>query len=227
MACSPSGTGCSSVGPPRGHKPCQETCSGMGCSPQVHRSCWEPAPACAAHGFTASFRHPPAPAWGFRQAAGGDPLYRGPPWTAGGQPASPWSSLWAERNLCSSTWSISSPSFFTDLGVYRVVSFTSSHSSLSTAISLQVFPLLKYVVTEALPPLLIGLALASGGSILELAGTGFIRHGGSFSQLLTEATPIAHPATKTLPCKPTTKMQKANTRGFFPFSPPHPHIPSR
>jgi len=33
--CSPSGTVCSSVGPPRGHKPCQQTCSGMGCSPQV------------------------------------------------------------------------------------------------------------------------------------------------------------------------------------------------
>jgi len=30
--CSPSGTGCSSVGPPRGHKPCQQTCSGVGSS---------------------------------------------------------------------------------------------------------------------------------------------------------------------------------------------------
>jgi len=38
---------------------------------------------------------------------------------------------------------------------------------------------------------MIVLALASGVSILELAGTGFVRHGGSFSQLLTEATPIA------------------------------------
>jgi len=36
-----------------------------------------------------------------------------------------------------------------------------------------------------------GSALASGGSILEPAGTGSVRHGGSFSQLLTEATPIA------------------------------------
>jgi len=35
------------------------------------------------------------------------------------------------------------------------------------------------------------LALASGGSILEPAGTQFIKHGGSFQQLLTEATPIA------------------------------------
>jgi len=32
MGCSPSGTGCSSVGPPRGHKPCQQTCSDVGSS---------------------------------------------------------------------------------------------------------------------------------------------------------------------------------------------------
>uniref|UniRef100_A0A8C0F7B9 Uncharacterized protein n=1 Tax=Bubo bubo TaxID=30461 RepID=A0A8C0F7B9_BUBBB len=30
--CSPSGTGCSSVGPPRGHKSCQQTCSSVGSS---------------------------------------------------------------------------------------------------------------------------------------------------------------------------------------------------
>ena len=40
-------------------------------SPQVHRSCQEPAPAWASHGVTASFGHPPAPAWGPPQAAGG------------------------------------------------------------------------------------------------------------------------------------------------------------
>jgi len=33
--------------------------------------------------------------------------------------------------------------------------------------------------------------LASGGSVLEPAGTGSIRHGGSFWQLLTEAVPVA------------------------------------
>jgi len=39
--------------------------------------------------------------------------------------------------------------------------------------------------------LLIGLALTSGGSILAPASIGFIKHWGSFLQLLTEATPIA------------------------------------
>jgi len=33
--------------------------------------------------------------------------------------------------------------------------------------------------------------LASGGSVLEPAGTGFIKYGGSFWQLLTKATPVA------------------------------------
>jgi len=72
-----------------------------------------------------------------------------------------------------------------------------------TSDSLQFFclPLLKYVITEVLPPLPIVLPLASGGSILEVAGTGFIRHGGSFLQFLTEATPIAPHSTKTLPRK--------------------------
>jgi len=40
------------------------------------------------------------------QATGGDLLHRGPPWTAGGQPAS----RAAGENLCSGFWSTSSPS---------------------------------------------------------------------------------------------------------------------
>jgi len=41
-------------------------------------------------------------------------------------------------------------------------------------------PFLKYVITEVLPPLLIGSALASGESISESAGTGSVGYGGSF-----------------------------------------------
>jgi len=73
------------------------------------------------------------------------------------------------------------------------------------------FALLKYVIAEALPPLLTGLALASGRSILELTGTGSVRHGESFYQLLTEATPIASPLPK--PCHANPQQlaaQKAN-----------------
>jgi len=63
--CSPSGSGCSSVGPPRGHKSCQQTCSCVGSS--LHGSAG-PARTLLQHGgphrVMASFRHPPAPAWG-------------------------------------------------------------------------------------------------------------------------------------------------------------------
>jgi len=73
----------------------------------------------------------------------------------------------------------------------ELFSLTLFHSSLLTAIPQQVFPFLKYVITEAIPLSLTGLALASIGSVLEPAGTGSVRCRGSFSQLLTEATSIA------------------------------------
>jgi len=59
------------------------------------------------------------------------------------------------------------------------------------------FSFLNYVIPEALPLSLMGLALATSVSVLEPSGIGFTRHGGSFWQLLTEATPVApRPAPK-------------------------------
>jgi len=58
-------------------------------SPWVHRSFQDPAPARA---LSLLQVHPPAPVWGPPRAAGGYLLHRGPPWAAGAQPASPWSS---------------------------------------------------------------------------------------------------------------------------------------
>lgn len=72
---------------------------------------------------------------GSPQAAGRYLLHRGPPWAAGGQPASPWA---AGESLLG-TWSTSSPSFFTDLRVCRVVCLTDYHSSLPAAVAQQ-FP---------------------------------------------------------------------------------------
>ena len=107
-------------------------------SPQGHRSCQEPAPARPPHGVTASFRHPPALSWG--------PFH--------GLHVDIWSTMDCRgttcltvvfhhelqgKTLCSSISSTSSPSFFTDLGVCRVVSLTWSHSSLLTAVSPQFF----------------------------------------------------------------------------------------
>jgi len=99
-----------------------------------------------------------------------------------------------QGNLCSGAWSTSFPSF-TDLGVCRVLSLTYSHSSLNCCCCCAgCFPLLNYVITEVLPPSLTGSALASGSSVMEPAGTGSIRHRGSFQQLLTEATACSTPA---------------------------------
>jgi len=54
--------------------------------------------------------------------------------------------------------------------------------SLATVdVAQQLFPLLKYVITEVLPLSLISSALASSRSVLEPAGTGSIGHRGSFS----------------------------------------------
>jgi len=161
----------------------------------------------APHGVTTSFRHTSAPAWGplhglqvdisstvNLHGLQGDSL-----------PHHGLHHRLQGKSLCSGACSTSSPSFFTALGICRVASLTWSHSSLSSATSWQVFfPLLEYVTTEVLPSSLTGLALTSGESVLELAGIGSIRHGGSFLQLLTEATSIAPPTSKFLPHKPTT-----------------------
>jgi len=161
-------------------------------SPWAQRSCQEPAPARAPHEITVSFRHihllqhgvvhglqvdicSTVDLHGCRGTACLTMVFsagcRGISGLAPGAPPP--------------------PSFFSDLGVCRVPSLTCSHSSLSIAVPQQVFPLLNYVTPDALPPSLMGLSMASSGSILELPGIGSIGHRGSFSQLLTQATPVA------------------------------------
>ncbi|KAM9590846.1 uncharacterized protein ACIBXB_005895 [Morphnus guianensis] len=207
--CSPSGTDCSSVGPPRGHKSCQKICS-VGSS--LHRSAGPARSLLQRRVPTGS--QPPSGTHLLRcgvlhglqvdicstvdlHGLQGDSL--------------PHHGLHhrLQGNLCSGAWSISSPSFFTDLGVRRVVSLTCSHSSLRLPNTpVPTFFLLKNVITEALPLSLIGSALAGGGSFLEPAGMGSLEHRGSFQQLLTEATPVTPPATKTLPHKANTLIGK-------------------
>jgi len=82
-----------------------------------------------------------------------------------------------QGNLFSGAWN-TFPSFFTDLCVCKVVSFTCSHHSLLPAVAL--FPLLKYVIIEVLPPSLMGSALASGTSFMELPHIDSTRHRGWF-----------------------------------------------
>ncbi|XP_049649849.1 uncharacterized protein LOC126035356 [Accipiter gentilis] len=127
--CSPSGAHCSSAGPPRGHKSCQKTCS-MGSS--LHRSAG-PARSLLQCGVPTGSQ-PPSGTHLLRRGVlhglqvdicsivdlhglQGDSL--------------PHQGLHhgLQGNLHSGAWSISSPSFFIDLGVHRLVSPTCSHSS--------------------------------------------------------------------------------------------------
>lgn len=97
-----------------------------------------------------------------------------------------------QGNLCSGTWS---PSDCLQGCFSHILSLLPL-----AAVVQQIFPLLECVIPEALPPSLMGSALASGGSILESAGIGFTGHGGSFQKLLTKASPVVpfsqNPATQ-------------------------------
>ncbi|KAK4828719.1 LOW QUALITY PROTEIN: hypothetical protein QYF61_000557 [Mycteria americana] len=110
-----------------------------------------------------------------------------------------------QGNLCSSARTTFSPT--SSLTLVSAGQFlTCSHSSLPAAVAQQFLPFLKYVVTEVLPPLLIGSALGSGGSVLEPADTGCLTR----AQLLVSSHrshPCSPPATKTTPHKPNTSMQ--------------------
>jgi len=207
--CSPSGAGCSSVGPPRGHKPCQQTCSGVGSS--LHGS-GSPGRSLLQRGLPVGSQLPSGihllrrgvPSMGCR-------LISAPPWTSVGcrGTACLTAVFYHElqgQALCSSISSTSSPSFFTDVGVCRVVSFTSSHSSLFTAVSLQFFflPLLKYVITEVLPPSLMGLALASRWVHLRASWHWLYQTWGKLLAASHRIHPYSPPATKALPRKAIT-----------------------
>jgi len=122
-----------------------------------------------------------------------------PPWTSMGCGwicAPPWTSMGCRETACltvvfitgySGVWSISSPSFFPDLGVCRVLTPLSGCKKCPYTF----FLLLKYVISEVQPLSLFGLALASSRSVFELASTGSVGHRGSFQQLLTETTLVA------------------------------------
>jgi len=104
--CSPSGTGCSSVSPPWGHRSCQTTFSSVCSSPQATG----PGRNLLQHGVS----------------MGSLPnlFHYGPSWAAGAQPASLRSAPWAAGE--SLLWRLEQllHSICTDFGVCRVVSLT-------------------------------------------------------------------------------------------------------
>jgi len=127
MGCSPSGTGCSSVGPLWGHKPCQQTCSSMGSS--LHGSTG-PSRSLLQHGIPTRSQPP----------LGMHLLWHGVPSIGCRWRSAPlWTSMDCRGTICltmvfimgckgklSALASQTPPpqSFFADLGVCRVVSLT-------------------------------------------------------------------------------------------------------
>jgi len=138
--CSPSGTGCSSVGPHGVKSPASKPAlawAPLSMGPQVQPG------ACSSTGSPRGHSFPQASTCSgvgsLPRAAGGYLLHHGPPWLQ----ASPWSAARAAGDPLLQCLEHLFPPFCTDLGVCRVVSLTYSHSSLSTAIPQQVFPFLK------------------------------------------------------------------------------------
>jgi len=176
---SPSGIGCSSVGPPQGHRSCQQTCSSVGYS--LHGSTGPgrsllqrglpmvSQPPSAIHLLRCGVLH------GLQVDICSTVVLNG----LQGDSQPHHGLLHGLRgNLCSSARSTSSPSSALTL-VSAVVSLTYSHSHSAIAVILGFFPSL-YVITEVLPLSLMGSALASSGSVLEPAGIGSVGHRGSF-----------------------------------------------
>ncbi|XP_048158286.1 uncharacterized protein LOC125325369 isoform X1 [Corvus hawaiiensis] len=157
MGYSPSGTGCSSVGPPQGHKSCQKTCSSMASSLQGSTCPFqEPDPVHASHRVTDFFCSSTCSSMGLLYGLQVELCTLMD--LQGCRPQLPHHGLHhrLQGNLSSSTWSTSCPS--TGFGVCRVVPLTYSHSSLfwpqlhlHNNLGLGFFSLLKHVIQKMLP----------------------------------------------------------------------------
>jgi len=134
------------------------------------------------------------------RGAGGYLLHHGPPSAAGGHPASPWSSpCTVGESLLQHLEHLLPLLLHCPWCLQSCFSHTVSLPSIRCCCSTPGFPsLLKYIIPEVLPPLLMGSALASSGSILELAGIGSVRHRGSFCRFSKQ--PPCSPLPLPKPC---------------------------
>jgi len=140
--CSPSGTDYSSVSSLWAHKPCQQTCSGVdsslhGATGPGRNLLQHALPMGSQPPSDIHLLRPGVPSTGYRWISA-------PPWTSTDCRGATCLTMVFHHKpqgkaLCSGILSTSFPSFFTDLGVCRVVSLTLSHSSLLTAVLPQFF----------------------------------------------------------------------------------------
>lgn len=109
-----------------------------------------------------------------------------------GTVASPWSSPWAAGKCL-----LQHLLFFllTDLGVCRTLAVMCTHSTILWLWLLphRFFTFLKYIIPEALPPSLVGLTLASDGSVLDAGeDSGIFSQNASLLQKVCHKNPIHH-----------------------------------
>lgn len=174
--CSPSLTACSRVVFLQSHKSWQQTCCSMDSS--LHRVTGA-AGSLFQKGLSMESL-PPSDTlllW-FEALHGlqdGSQLHHESPWVVGE------SSLWHLEHLFPLLlhWPLCLQGSFSFI----------SCSSLLAAVVQGFFSLLNYVIPEVLLPLLMNWALPSSSSVLELVGSGFLGHRGSFWHLM-ETTPV-------------------------------------
>lgn len=116
-------------------------------------------------------------------------IHHGPSWAAWGR--LPHDDLLHRLQWNLSTWSSSFPSFLPGLVVCMLTHILTLLWPLSFLCHNPFFPLLKYVITKALLPSLMGLTLASFGSVLKHLALA-VRHG-SHSAKLPQLVPLAKP----------------------------------
>jgi len=166
----------------------------------------QPAAVRVPHGVTSPARKP-ALVWA--------PLSIGPQVLAGAcsSVGSPWGHSLLHHsllhrlqgNLCSGAWRTSSPTFSAWLFL------SCSHSTLPAAVAQQLLPFLKHVISEALPPSLMGSALASSESIL-VAGQNWLYRAWGKLLASSHTSHLHSPHTiKTLPGKLSTVSQVRRT----------------
>lgn len=200
---SPSGLGCSTVGPLWGLKSCQQTCS----SSSLHRSCWEPAPVQASPRVT-SFRCFHVLQHGFFHGLQGS--FRGSllPQGLQGHSCLAVVCITSCRGTAAAPAAPPAPPCALTL-VPGAFLLGYCHSSLAAFASVH-FPLVKYIIPVSLAPPLMDLAMARGRSILEPPGIGSVGHVGSFCQLLSECTLVAPPATRSYLTNPIQQNKGTN-----------------
>jgi len=179
-------------GSPQGHKPCQQTCSSVGSS--LHGSV----------GPGRSLLQCELP-MGLQLPSGIHLLQRGVPSTAcRGTACLTMVFIMGCRGLRSGILSTSSPSFFTDLGVSRAVSLTSSHSSLQLQFCRFFFRFSELHYPRGPTTVTDGLGL---GQLRVRLGAGWHWLCWTWEKLLAASHrrhPCSYPVTNTLPHKPNT-----------------------